>query len=57
MDFAKLAHVGDSIECNVRNPLPGTIRVQLLTSDACAYANALLLNPASGWRLVTGGAE
>lgn len=52
MDLKHFAHVGDSVECDVKLPVPGSIRMQLLTSEACAYANDLLADPASGWRLV-----
>lgn len=52
MDLKHFARVGDSVECDVKLPAPGSIRMQLLTSVACAYANDLLADPASGWRLV-----
>ncbi len=47
-----IARVGDSIECRVRNPQPGVIRMNLLTPESCAHANDLLMNRASGWALV-----
>lgn len=46
------ARVGDAIECEVRSPQPKRIRVQLLTPEACAHANDLLMDAASGWTLV-----
>ncbi|MGY6257292.1 hypothetical protein ACXIVK_27925 [Paraburkholderia caledonica] len=52
MDLTQFARVGDTLECQVRSPQPGVIRLQLLTPEACAHANDLLANPASGWKLV-----
>lgn len=52
MDLTQFARVGDTVECHVRNPQPGVIRMQLLTPEACAHANDLLMDPASGWKLV-----
>jgi hypothetical protein len=52
MDLTKFARVGDTIECAVQNPQPGKIRMRLLTPEACAHANDLLSNPASGWALI-----
>jgi hypothetical protein len=51
MDLTKFARVGDTIECTVKTPQPGVIRMQLVTPEACAQANDLLMNPASGWTL------
>lgn len=50
--MAELAHIGDSIETAVRHPMPQTIRVILVTSEACAAGNELLLDDQSGWCLV-----
>lgn len=47
----ELARVGDSIECDVRQPSPRTIRMRLDTAQAAAHANDLLMDPKSGWRL------
>lgn len=52
MDLTQFARVGDTVECHVRNPQPGVIRMHLLTPEACAHANDLLMDPASGWKLV-----
>ncbi|OQX14548.1 MAG: hypothetical protein BWK73_09135 [Thiothrix lacustris] len=49
MDYAR---VGDTIECDVTLPVAGTIRTVLKTRDAAAYANDLLMDVSSGWRLV-----
>lgn len=46
------ARVGDRIETTVRYPTPGVIHMTLETPEACAYANGLLMNLESGWRLV-----
>lgn len=51
MDLTQFARVGDTVECHVSNPRPGVIRLQLLTPEACAHANDLLADPASGWKL------
>lgn len=46
-----MARCGDTIETDVTNPRPTTIRVHLLTPEACAAANTLLGDKGSGWRL------
>ena len=46
----KWASIGDTIECQVQNPIPGTLRVQLETPEACAYANHLIA--AGRWKKV-----
>lgn len=55
MLLSELARVGDTVECKVRSPLPEIIRMDLRTIGACAYANSLLMNQASGWTLVKSG--
>jgi hypothetical protein len=52
MDLTKFARIEDTIECEVRSPQPGHIRMQLLTPAACAYANDLLSDASNGWTLV-----
>lgn len=47
-----LASVGDVIETNVRLPVPGRIRVELATPEACATANNILMSGGQGWRLI-----
>lgn len=47
------ATVGDTIECDVRHPVPHTIRMTLETREAAAYANHLLMDKTSGWRMPT----
>lgn len=50
MIFAK---IGDSLECNVKQPLPGILKSRLDTKEAVAMANELLSNSnETGWRLV-----
>ena len=51
MDWTKYAAVGDVIECDVKHPCPQTIEMKLETPEACAYANNLLADENSGWRL------
>jgi hypothetical protein len=51
---ANLARIGDTIECDVREPTPHTIRLKLETWAATYYANELLAIPSSGWRLSAG---
>lgn len=46
------ATLGSTIICGVRNPHPGTISMRLETPASVAYANKLLANKRSGWRLV-----
>jgi hypothetical protein len=46
------AKVGDTIETSVRHPVPRVIRLRLDTPAACGYANVLLSDAKSGWRLV-----
>lgn len=52
MQIENLARVGDRIEMTVRHPTPGTIQIRVLTPEACAHANLLLMDSTSGWRLV-----
>lgn len=47
-----VATIGDTIAVDVRHPRPQTIALVLETSGAVAFANALLQDPLSGWRLV-----
>lgn len=42
--------VGDSVECDLREPYPHVNRWRLLTPEAAAFANELLAKPGSGWR-------
>ncbi|CAB3733202.1 hypothetical protein LMG22037_05775 [Paraburkholderia phenoliruptrix] len=57
MDLTQFARVSDTVECQVRIPLPGTIRMQLLTPEASAHANDLLMDQCSGWKLVPSNRE
>ncbi len=50
-DLPKLAKVGDRIQCDLHFPYPHTHTERLVTVEAAAFANELLMNPASGWRL------
>lgn len=47
-DFARL---GDNIETLVRYPVGHVVTMTLSTPESCAYANELLMNPQSGWKL------
>ena len=51
------ASVGDTVECDVREPHPQTHRLTLETQAAADYATKLLRNPASGWRRARGCSE
>ena len=51
MSERRYARVGDVIAVNVREPHPRTIRIELATPEATAYANELLADPLSGWRV------
>lgn len=55
MTAIKLAKIGDIVEVDFKSPYgliaPGTQAFQLNTPEACAYANELLMNKSSGWRL------
>lgn len=51
MELHEFARLGDTIECEVSKPQRATLRVCLLTPEACAYGNRLLTDRASGWRL------
>lgn len=42
--------VGDTVECDLREPYPHVSRWTLLTPEAAAFANELLSLPGSGWR-------
>ena len=46
-----LARLGDTIETSLRHPVEHVVRMTLNTPESCAYANELLMNPKSGWRL------
>lgn len=48
----KFASCGDTVECDVREPYPQTHRLTLLTTEATAFANELLAQPNTPWRLV-----
>lgn len=48
------AHVGDTVECDVREPNPQTLRYTLQTPASVEHANKLLANKHSGWRLARG---
>jgi hypothetical protein len=52
MELTELARVGDTIKAEVKSPRPGVMCVKLRTPEACAYGNGLLVDKASGWRLV-----
>jgi hypothetical protein len=52
METHELARLGDTIETEVKHPQSGVLRVQLLTLEACAMGNGLLMDKASGWHLV-----
>lgn len=52
MDLNQFARIGETIVCQVQSPQRGTIRAQLVTPEACAHANRLLMDPAGGWKLV-----
>jgi hypothetical protein len=45
------AKVGDTVECDVREPYRQTHRLTLETQAATDYANELLARAGSGWRL------
>lgn len=49
--FENWARVGDVLKVNVNNPHPQTIVMTLCTPEAAAYANTLLSDRTSGWRL------
>ena len=51
MDLLKYATLNDTIECNVTTPCKQTIRLSLKTPRSVAYANKLLADKSSGWRL------
>ena len=51
------ASVGDTVECDVRQPYPQTHRLTLETQAAADYATKLLRNPVSGWRRAIGCSE
>lgn len=46
---AIFTRVGDRIEVAIRQPIFGTIRLKLLSSEACEQATRLLADPRSGW--------
>jgi len=48
------ASVGDTVECDVREPHPQTLRLTLETQAAADYATRLLADPNSGWRKASG---
>lgn len=45
------ARIGDVMVAPVRQPSPKNLRLKILSQAACDYANKLLSNPKSGWRL------
>lgn len=49
--MAERAILGDVIACDLRRPVPCTVRVMLATAAAVAYANDLLVDPSRGWKL------
>ena len=49
--MADRAQIGSTVECDVRHPYPQTIRLTLDTPAAVDYANGLLADQRSGWRL------
>jgi hypothetical protein len=46
-----VARVGDRLCAQVRHPTPRTITMILATPESAAYANELLSDPSSGWKL------
>jgi len=46
-----IAHVGDIVKVNVRQPHPLTYVLTLRTPKAAGYATELLNDPNSGWWL------
>jgi hypothetical protein len=46
-----VARVGDRLCVQVQHPSPRTITMILATPESAAYANELLSDPASGWKL------
>lgn len=48
------ASVGDTVECDVREPRPQTHRLTLETPASADYATKLLADPRSGWRKAIG---
>lgn len=46
---AIFTRVGDRIEVVIRQPIMGTIRLKLLSPEACEQATRLLADPRSGW--------
>lgn len=51
------ASIGDTVECDVREPHPQTHRLTLETQAAADYATKLLATPRSGWRKARGCSE
>ena len=51
------ASIGDTVECDIRQPFARTERLTLTTQKAADYATELLRNPASGWRKSRGCPE
>ena len=47
--------VGDSVECEIRQPFRHVIRMKLETGAAASYANKLLADKRSVWRKCTTG--
>jgi len=52
VDALICARVGDTVACDVREPVAATISATLETPAAVAYANRLLQDKGSGWRLM-----
>lgn len=48
------AFVGDTVECDIRQPYPRTERLTLTTQRAADYASKLLSDKRSGWRKASG---
>jgi len=51
------AAIGDTVACNVRHPYPQTLAFTLETQAAANYANELLSDSRSGWRIVRAAAS
>ena len=51
------AFVGDTVECDIRQPYPRTERLTLTTQKAADYACKLLADTRSGWRRSIGCPE
>lgn len=56
MTVQEQTRVGDVVATDLRSPVAQTLRMTLETLHACRYADGLLANPGSGWRLEQRGA-